>query len=88
MTYIRPLALLAIAGVSAFLSGCVVAPIGRPVAYYPTGPGPVYVEPAPVLVVPAPYYGAFGYRGYGGYGGYGGYRGYGYRSYRGYRNWR
>ena len=86
MKYIRPLALVVIAGVSALLSGCVVAPIDRPVAYYPVGPvGPVYVDPAPVVVVPAPYYGGYGYRGYGGYGGY---RGYGYRGYRGYRKWR
>lgn len=74
MTYIRPLSLLAIAGVTALLSGCIVAPIGRPVAYYPARP--VYVEPAPVIVVPAPYYGGYGYGGYGGYG------------YRGYRHWR
>lgn len=86
MTYIRPLALLAIAGVTTLLSGCVVAPVGRPVAYYPAGP--VYVDPAPVIVVPSPYYGNYGSYGYRGYSGYGGYRGYGYRSYRGYRNWR
>ena len=76
MKYIRPVTLLAIACAGALLSGCVVAPIGRPIAYYPARP--VYVEPAPVVVVPVPYYG-YGYRGYGGYGGYG---------YRGYRRWR
>lgn len=64
MKSLRIPCLLAIAGISALLSGCVVAPIGRPVGYYAR---PVYVEPAPVVVVPAPYY---GYRGYGGYGGY------------------
>lgn len=62
MRYVRPLALLALAGVGALLSGCVVAPIGRPVAYYPARPA--YYEPAPVVVVPAPYYGYYGYRGY------------------------
>ena len=52
MKTIRPLAALASVGFAALLSGCVVAPIGRPVAYYPAGQ--VYVEPAPVVVVPAP----------------------------------
>lgn len=62
MTYIRPLAALALAATGALLSGCIVAPIGRPVAYYPNGQA--YIEPAPVVVVPAPYYGYRGYRGY------------------------
>ena len=45
------------------LSGCVVAPVGyRPYATYPDAS--VYVETAPVVVVPAPYYGYRGYRGY------------------------
>lgn len=60
-------------GIVTLLSGCVVAPVGRPVAYYP--PGPVYVEPAAVVVVPQPgYYGYRGYRGYRGYQGYGHWR--------------
>ncbi|MES2413531.1 MAG: hypothetical protein V4614_06990 [Pseudomonadota bacterium] len=46
--------LLATAGLASLLSGCVVAPIGRPVAVYPARP--VYYEPAPVVVVPAPRY--------------------------------
>jgi len=55
-------ALLATAGLAALLSGCVVAPIApRPVAVYPAQPA--YVEPAPVVVVPAPgYYRGWGYR--------------------------
>jgi hypothetical protein len=73
MKTIRPLAALATAGFAALLSGCVVAPIGRPVTYYPARP--VYVEPAPVVVVPAPGY--YGYRGY-----------YGNRGYYGGRHWR
>lgn len=79
MNHLRSGALLSAVAVTALLSGCVVAPVGRPIAYYPAQP--VYVEPAPVVVVPAPYYG-YGYRGYG--------YGYGYRSYgyRGYRHWR
>jgi len=54
--------LLAAAGLAALLSGCVVAPIApRPVAVYPAQPA--YVEPAPVVVVPAPgYYRGWGYR--------------------------
>ncbi|MDB5967154.1 MAG: hypothetical protein JWQ72_3654 [Polaromonas sp.] len=58
MNYLRLGALIASAGAAALLSGCVVAPIGpRPYAVYPVRP--VYVEPAPVVVVPAPgyYYG-------------------------------
>lgn len=55
MKTIRLAAAVAAAGLATLLSGCVVAPIGRPVAVYPARP--VYVEPAPVVVVPAPYYG-------------------------------
>jgi|RhiMetStandDraft_8_1073273.scaffolds.fasta_scaffold342418_1 hypothetical protein len=63
MNYIRLSGLLATAGVAALLSGCVVAPVGyRPYAAYPDAS--VYVETAPVVVVPAPYYGYRGYRGY------------------------
>ena len=54
-------ALVAAAGLAALLSGCVVAPVGPPVAVYPSRP--VYVEPAPGVVVPAPgYYRGWGYR--------------------------
>jgi hypothetical protein len=60
MKKIRMASALAFAGLAAVLSGCVVAPIGRPVAYYPAQP--VYVEPAPIVVVPAPYYGYRGHR--------------------------
>ncbi len=68
MTKMRLSAFVAAAGLTALLSGCVVAPIGpRPVAVYPSQP--VYVEPAPVVVVPAPRYYGYGYRGY--YGPYG-----------------
>ncbi|MCY7371075.1 MAG: hypothetical protein LH479_09465 [Polaromonas sp.] len=59
-------------GATALLSGCVVAPLGPPVAVYRSAP--VYVEQGPVVVVPgAPggYYGP-GYRAHP----YGGYRGY------------
>ena len=64
--------LLALAGLATLLSGCVVAPIGhRPYGAYPAAS--VYVEPAPVVVVPGP-----GYGGYYGYRGYRGYRGHGY----------
>ncbi len=73
MKTIRPLAALATAGFAVLLSGCVVAPVGRPVTYYPARP--IYVEPAPVVVVPAPGY--YGYRGY-----------YGYPGYYGRRHWR
>ncbi|MEO6016898.1 MAG: hypothetical protein ABIP46_06555 [Polaromonas sp.] len=59
MNYMRLSGLVAAAGFAALLSGCVVAPIGpRPYAVYPARP--VYVEPAPVVVVPAPGY--YGYR--------------------------
>ena len=59
--------LLASVGFGALLSGCVVAPIGaRPYGVYP-GPA-VYVDPAPVVVVPAPGY----------YSGHGGHRGHRY----------
>ena len=64
--------LLALAGLATLLLGCVVAPIGhRPYGVYPAAS--VYVEPAPVVVVPAP-----GYGGYYGYRGYRGHRGHGY----------
>jgi hypothetical protein len=59
MNYQRFFALAGAAGLAVLLTGCVVAPIApRPVAVYPARP--VYVEPAPVVVVPAPGY----YRGY------------------------
>jgi len=62
MNYKRLSALAAAAGLAFLLSGCIVAPIGPgPVAVYPGRP--VYVEPAPVVVVPAPgYYRGWGYR--------------------------
>ncbi|MCY1166555.1 MULTISPECIES: hypothetical protein [Polaromonas] len=61
MKSLRLSGLLALAGLSALLSGCVVAPIEPgPYAAYPARP--VYVNPGPVVVVPAPYY---GYRGWG-----------------------
>ncbi len=73
MKYLRLFAALATAGVAALLSGCVVAPIGRPVAVYPQG---VYVEPAPVIVVPAVrYHYGYGYRAHPGYRGHHGHRG-------------
>ncbi len=52
MNYKRLSALVAVGGMAALLSGCIVAPIGpRPYGVYPARP--VYVEP-----VPAPgYYG-------------------------------
>ena len=64
MKYMRFSGLLAMTGLAALLSGCVVAPIGsRPYAVYPAAS--VNVEPAPVVVVPRQgYYGAYGYRGY------------------------
>ena len=62
MKHIRLSGLVAMAGLAALLSGCVVAPIGpRPVAVYPAQP--VCVDAAPVVVVPAPRY--YGYRGHG-----------------------
>ncbi|WP_341903868.1 hypothetical protein [Polaromonas sp. YR568] len=63
MTLTRFSALAAVAGLTVLLSGCVVAPVGyRPVGVYQTQP--VYAEPAPVVVVPAPgYYGYRSYRG-------------------------
>jgi hypothetical protein len=61
MKNIRIAGILAASGLAVLFTGCVVAPIGRPVAYYPAV-RPVYVEPAPVVVVPAPYYGYRGYR--------------------------
>jgi hypothetical protein len=72
MTFKRLSGLAATVGLATLMSGCVVAPLGaRPYGAY--GPTPVYVEPAPVVVVPAPGY----------YGGY-----YGYRGFRGHRGWR
>ena len=71
MHYMRIPVLLATAGLAALLSGCVVAPIEPyPVAAYPSYP--VYVDPAPVIVVPAPRHHGF----------------YGHRGYRGHRYWR
>ncbi|MFI5445804.1 hypothetical protein [Polaromonas sp. UC242_47] len=61
MKNMRLSALLAITGLAATLSGCVVAPIGPgPVAVYPAG---AYVAP---VVVPSVQlnYGYYGYRGY------------------------
>ncbi|MES2189068.1 MAG: hypothetical protein V4454_03035 [Pseudomonadota bacterium] len=64
MKNIRLFGAVAAAGLATLLSGCVVAPVGRPVAIYPAQP--VYATPAPVVVVPAPgYYGYYGYRGHG-----------------------
>ncbi len=48
-------AVIAVTGLVSLLSGCVVAPVGRPVAYYPAAQ-PAYVEPSAVVVVPAPRY--------------------------------
>lgn len=64
--------LLALGGLAFLVSGCVVAPVGYR-AYGGYQAAPVYVEPAPVVVVPGPY----GYGGHGGYRGYRGYRGHG-----------
>jgi hypothetical protein len=64
--------LLALGGLAVLVSGCVVAPVGYR-AYGGYQAAPVYVEPAPVVVVP----GGYGYGGHGGYGGYRGYRGHG-----------
>lgn len=62
MNYKRLSAFMAVTGLASMLSGCVVAPIDPgPVAVYPARP--VYVQPAPVVVVPAPgYYRGWGYR--------------------------
>lgn len=67
MNYMRFSGLLVTAGAAALLSGCVVAPIGHdPYAAYPSAS--VYVEPAPIVVVPAPrHHGYHGYRGYRGH---------------------
>lgn len=73
MNYKRLPGLLAAACLASLLPGCVVAPLGaRPYGAYYRAP-PVYIEQAPVVVVPAPGY----------YGGY-----YGYRGFRGRREWR
>ena len=64
----RLLGIVTVASFATLLSGCVVAPIGpRQVVVYRTPP--VYVEPATIVVVPAPprYYGYPGYPGYRGY---------------------
>ena len=63
---LRMLTLLTIAATCASLSGCVVVPANGYAA-----PGYV-VEPAPVAVYPAPYYGGYGGYGYGGYVRFGG----------------
>lgn len=71
------LSLLASAvGASVLLTGCVVAPLGPPVGVYRSAP--VYVDPAPVVIVPGTPRGYYvpGHRGYP-YGGYYGPRGYG-----------
>ncbi|SFU48605.1 hypothetical protein SAMN05216350_102130 [Polaromonas sp. YR568] len=62
MNYKRLSALAAAGGLAALLSGCVVAPIEPgPVAVYPSRP--VYVQPAPIVVAPAPgYYRPYRYR--------------------------
>ncbi len=66
-------------GAAALLTGCVIAPLGPPIGVYRSGP--VYVDPAPVVIVPGTPRGYYvpGHRGYP-YGGY-----YGNRGYRGYR---
>ena len=69
---LRLAALAGSAGLAVLLSGCVVAPLGPPGFY--RGPQ-VYVEPAPVVVVPARPYGYYGHGGYQGHPGYRGYRG-------------
>ncbi len=68
MKYARLLGGAAVLSATAFLSGCVVAPLGSPYYAQPYsqgvyGPGPGYVEPAPVMVAPPPV--SFGI--YGGY---------------------
>lgn len=60
---LRSLTLCCIAAAAVGLSGCVVAPPYGYVHARVSVPGPV-VEPAPVIVYPAPYW---GYRGRGGY---------------------
>lgn len=68
MKYTRFSGLLAMAGLAALLSGCVVAPIGTyPVGAYPAYPS-VYVEPAPLVIVPG--FRHHGHRGYSGHGGH------------------
>ncbi|MES2364148.1 MAG: hypothetical protein V4646_20435 [Pseudomonadota bacterium] len=65
MKSLRFSGLLVMGSLAALLSGCVVAPLEPgPYAAYPAGP--VYANPAPVVVVPAPYFGyrGWGYRGY------------------------
>ena len=55
MNYQRLSALTAAAGLAVLLSGCVVVPVDPgPVAAYPSRP--VYVQPAPIVVAPAPGY--------------------------------
>jgi hypothetical protein len=62
--------LAASTGAATFLTGCVVAPLGPPVAVI--RPAPVYIEPAPAVVVrPYGYYGYPRPHGYGYYGGRG-----------------
>ena len=68
----RSVGLLALGGLAALLSGCVVAPLGYE-AYGAYPSGPVVVAPPPVVVAP----GFYGYRGNQGYRGHRGYRGYG-----------
>jgi hypothetical protein len=64
MKTIRIFGAVTAAGLATLLSGCVVAPIGQPVAVYPAQP--VYATPGAVVVVPAPgYYRYPGYRGHG-----------------------
>lgn len=73
MKYLRIPAFLATTSVLVLLSGCVVAPLEtRPVAMYPGQP--VYVQPVPLVVVPAPGY-YYGYRG-------------AYHGHPGHRHWR
>lgn len=71
MTTQRTLGAISFAGLVSLLSGCVVAPIGPPGTYY--GGSEVYVQPAPVVVVPGSpraYYGYPGYRYHPGYRGF------------------
>ena len=79
MTTQRTFGALSLVGLVSLLSGCVVAPIGPPGTYY--GGSEVYVQPAPVVVVPGPpsaYYGYPGYRSHPGYRNHPGYRGFRY----------